>query len=372
MLELAVVVPTLNETENLEPLVERLERALAGIEWEVVFVDDDSPDGTADRARRLALANPRVRVLERIGRQGLASACIEGMLATAAPYVAVMDADLQHDEAILPEMLRLLQQERLDLVVGSRSGADGGLGGRSRRRRLATRLGGWIARRLCRLSLADPLSGFFVLDRRFLQEVAGDLSGIGFKILVDLLASARRPVRLREVRYRFRERLHGRSKLDVNTLLEYLVLVCDKLLGTLVPARFVVFSLVGSLGVLVHLAVVGLLLRRGMDFLPAQAAATVLAMTSNFALNNRLTFRDLRLSGWGFLRGLASFYAACAVGALVNFQFAGYLYQQGLPWYVAAGCGLAVGSVWNYGVSSVLTWRRVRARRRSPLPPAPG
>jgi dolichol-phosphate mannosyltransferase len=126
--ELAVVIPTLNERDNVPLVVQRLNRVLAGIAWEAVFVDDDSPDGTADAVRALARQQGNIRCVQRLGRRGLSSACIEGILSTAAPYVAVMDGDLQHDEALLPQMLAKIKAEHLDIVVASRHVADGSLG----------------------------------------------------------------------------------------------------------------------------------------------------------------------------------------------------------------------------------------------------
>ncbi len=365
MPELAVIIPTLNEIENIDPIVARLDAVLKGVDWEVVFVDDDSQDGTAEHVRELGAKRPDVRVLHRIGRSGLASACIEGMLATSAPYLAVMDADLQHDESLLPEMLALVKRENLDIVVGSRNVGTGSMGEFAAHRQALSRLGARFSTLVCRCELTDPMSGFFLLRRQFFESVVRRLSGIGFKILVDLLASAQAPVRLRELPYRFRNRERGESKLDFNTALEYFLLLADKLFGEVIPARFLAFALVGSFGVVIYLSILGLLYRRaGMPFIEAQGVATVFAMTMNFLLNNMLTFRDLRLRGWNVLKGLATFYLACTVGSVANIALADFCMNRGLPWYLAAVIGLMVGSVWNFGVTSVITWRRLRRRAR--------
>jgi dolichol-phosphate mannosyltransferase len=358
-LDLAVVIPTYNERENVPRVVEALSRALAAVEWEAIFVDDHSPDGTAGLVRELALQNPRVRVLERIGRRGLSSACIEGALATAAPYLAVMDADMQHDEAILPKMLERLKREHLDIIVASRNTAGGSMGKFAQSRLRLSELGTRISRLVCGREVSDPMSGFFLLDRNFFELVVGRLTGTGFKILVDLLASSPRPVRLAEIPYRFRDRQLGVSKLDVNAELEYLFLVVDKMVGRAIPTRFVVFVLVGSLGLVVHLGVLALLHYRTLiDFSSEQALATIVAMACNFLLNNAVTFRDRRLKGWRLLRGLLYFYVACSVGAIINISFAEFLNQRGVPWYLAGVSGMAISSVWNYGVNTVITWRR--------------
>lgn len=357
--ELSVIVPTFDERDNVGPLVARLDACLAGIAWEVIFVDDDSPDGTAAVVRELGARDRRVRCIQRLGRRGLASACIEGMLASAAPYLAVMDADLQHDESLLPAMLATLEQGDVDIVIGSRHVAGGGLGswdgGRATLSRLATRL----SRLILPAELRDPMSGFFMLRREAFEAAVPRLSGIGFKILLDLFASAPRPLRFKELPYEFRPRAAGRSKLDQHAAWDYAMLLLDKLVGTWVPVRLVAFALVGGVGIGVHLSVLALLFAAlGLGFVASQTVATLVAMTSNFALNNLLTYRDRRLVGWQWLRGWASFTLACGIGVLANVGVAAWLFRaMDTFWLVSALAGIVVGLVWNYAVTSVYTWR---------------
>ncbi|HET7106184.1 MAG TPA: glycosyltransferase family 2 protein [Candidatus Acidoferrum sp.] len=361
-IELAVVVPTFKERENVTLLVKALEAVLHGIEWEVIFVDDNSPDGTAEQVRSIASRDRRIRIIERVGRRGLSSACIEGMLSTPAPYIAVIDGDMQHDESVLPLMLDRIKADQLDIVVGSRKIPGGSMGEFAAGRVALSNLGSRISALVCHCEIADAMSGFFLLDRKYFQEVVRRLTGRGFKILVDLLASSNRPVRVAEVPYRFRNRQLGESKLDVNVELEYLFLVVDKVIGNYVPTRFVLFVLVGLLGVFVHLSCLGVLFRiENVNFALSQAVATWLAMTSNFLLNNVVTFRDRRLRGARFVLGLITFYLACSVGALMNVSFANYLHRASVPWYLAGAAGMAISSVWNYAANTVLTWRRSRA-----------
>jgi dolichol-phosphate mannosyltransferase len=358
-LELAVIIPTYNERANVLVLLGKLDRALEGLVWEAVFVDDHSPDGTAALLRDEARANPRVRVLERIGRRGLSSACVEGMLSSAAPYLAVMDADLQHDETQLPAMLDLIRDRALDVVVASRNLHAGGMGDFARSREQLSHLGRRISRLVCRCDITDAMSGFFLVEANFLRALAPRLSATGFKILVDILATSERPPRIEEVPYIFRTRQAGESKLDSSVQLEFLFLILDKLVGRWVPTRFALYLCVGLLGVGVHLAVLALLYGRGMaSFTKAQVVATLVAMTSNFLLNNFATFRDKRLRGVRLLTGLLKFYAACSVGALTNVAFASFLIHRGVPWLLAGVCGTVISSVWNYGVNTVFTWRR--------------
>lgn len=356
-IELTVVIPSFDERENVGPLLERLEAALDGVEWEAVWVDDDSMDGTAAKVRELARLNRRVRCLQRIGRRGLSTAVVEGMLTSSAPFLAVIDADLQHDERLLPEMLAILRRGEHDIVVGSRYAGGGGVGNWNERRASASRLATRLSRLVISSELADPMSGFFMITRPAFEATVRRLSGQGFKILLDLFASTPRPFRFKELPYTFRNRMYGESKLDALVMWEYLMLLLDKLLGGVVPVRFVLFGVVGSTGVLVHLIALRLSLVL-LSFPAAQAVATVVAMTGNFILNNVLTYRDRRLRGWRFLRGLLSFYAVCGLGALAGVGVASAAFARNYNWWVSGLAGAAIGVVWNYVVSSLVTWGR--------------
>jgi len=361
--ELSVIVPTFNERENIEELVRRLEHALTGIAWEVIFVDDDSPDETAELVRSISLSNPRVRVLHRIGRRGLATACVEGMLASSAPYLAVMDADLQHDERILPQMLAALKTDGLDMAVGSRYVSGGGTGGWVSHREKMSRFATSLSKLVVKADLRDPMSGFFMLQRGVIHEAAKNLSGIGFKILLDIFASIKRPLAFREIPYTFRARHAGESKLDSTAVWEYLMMLLDKMIGRYIPVRFIPFALVGGAGVFVHMFVLWLLFRSlHFQFVVGQSAAALVAMTFNFFLNNMLTYRDRRLRGWQVLRGWFSFTIACSLGAVANVGIATYLFRSEvlghIGWVLSAIAGILVGAVWNYAVTSVYTWNK--------------
>jgi dolichol-phosphate mannosyltransferase len=357
--ELSVVIPTLNERDNIESLVGLLDAVLDTVNWEAIFVDDDSPDGTAERIRKISRRDRRVRCLQRIGRRGLTTACIEGALAASAPYIAVMDADMQHDEKLLPKMLAILKSEPVDLVVGSRYVAGAGIGAWDTVRANMTTVATRLSRIICKADIADPMSGFFMLRREVLEEALRRLSGQGFKILLDILASSPRPLRFKELPYEFRERQRGESKLDALVAWEYMMLIADKLIGHIVPVRFALFAFVGSIGLLIHMAVLWFALTvAGAGFNSAQASAAVAAMTSNFFINNLFTYRDRRLRGLAVLRGLLTFYAICALGAVANVGIAGYLFSRNEVWWLAGLAGIVVGSVWNYAISSVFTWKQ--------------
>jgi dolichol-phosphate mannosyltransferase len=361
LLRLSIVVPTFNESRNVRELLCRLEATLGASGWEVIFVDDDSPDGTATEVRDIARTDPRVRCLQRIGRRGLSSACIEGMLATSAPTIAVMDADLQHDETILPRMLAEIEQGGADVVVGTRYSSGGSTGDWNASRKAMSRVATLTSRVILRQPVSDPMSGFFMLQRKVLDSTARGLSGLGFKILLDILATAKQPLCLVEVPYRFRERFAGESKLDGMVIWEYGMLLADKTIGRFLPVRFLAFSIIGVLGVFIHIIILTLALKiLGLSFTTAQSAAAGTAMVFNFALNNVLTYRDRRLRRWAWFKGLFSFVIACSIGALANVGIATYLFENRAQWMLAALAGVLVGAVWNYAVTQLYTWSKAR------------
>ncbi len=358
-LELAVILPTYNERGNLRALVDRLAAALGTTAWEAVVVDDNSPDGTADEARAIAAADPRVRVIERIGRRGLASAAIEGMCSTAAPVVAVMDADHQHDPALLPGMLAAITSGDCDLAYASRfcEGASTAAWNRPDRER-ASGFANALARKVTGVTLSDPMSGYFMMRTSDLRATAPKLSGVGFKILLDILATAETPMKVKEFPLEFAARAEGESKLDRTVVFEFLVGLYDKWLGRIIPTRFALFGTIGALGVIVHMAVLALLLQVAhVPFLAGQTLAAIVAMTFNFVLNNSLTYADKRLKGFApLLRGWAKFALTCSVGLLANIGVAAFLVRSGVHQYPAALAGIVMAAVWNYALSSRFVW----------------
>ncbi len=357
--DLAIIIPTLNEQGNVAELVRRLVVCLDGLRWEVIFVDDDSSDGTRAAIAELAAADSRVRLLHRVGRRGLSSACIEGMLSSLAPVLAVMDADLQHDEALLPDMFEVLRQDQADLVIGSRYVDGGSVGGWRRDRRRISSIATVLSQKLLKVEVADPMSGFFMLKRGVLEQALPCLSGKGFKILLDILASAHEPVRVRELPFVFRNRVSGESKLDSMVIYEYGLLLYEKLFGHVVPVRFLMFVSVGAIGAVLHLAVLGAALNlAGAAFVTGQTLAAVAAMVLNFSLNNLFTHRDLRLRGVRLAGGLFRFMAVCAVGAVASVGIGSLLNGHGVPWWMAGLMGATFGAVWNYAVTTILVWKR--------------
>jgi dolichol-phosphate mannosyltransferase len=361
-LEVAVVVPTLNEAANVEALIAQLSVVLAGRGWEVVFVDDNSADGTSDVVRRIGQSSRHVRIVQRVGRRGLSSAVVEGILATAAPIVAVMDGDLQHGEDALPRLIAAVEGgvdgTGADIAVGTRYADGGSTGNWDARREAMSRLATRLGQVALGTSVSDPMSGFFAIRRAAFESALPRLSAIGFKILLDILASAPHPLRVAEVPYTFRERTAGESKIGARVLADYAELIADKTIGRFVPVRLLKFLMVGGMGVFVHLAVLSALLNAGNVFLTAQTGAVVTAIAFNFFLNNSFTYADRKLKGWGIARGLASFYAISALGAVANIGIGNWMAGQDERWWVAGVAGVLVGAIWNFAMSSALTWKK--------------
>jgi dolichol-phosphate mannosyltransferase len=357
---LSIIVPVLNEAPNIRPFVEELECCLDDEAWEIIFVDDDSSDNTQQVVAALAKKRSNIRLLERVGRHGLASACIEGLCSSLAPYLAVMDADLQHDPRILQKMLNALRNGSYNLAIGSRYLEGGGTGDWSKRRRRYSDVATLASKIVTHhTDITDPMSGFFMVKRELFRETVDHLCGKGFKILLDLLSSAKSEVHPIELPYTFRNRLGGESKLSFSIILEFAILLLDKTFGKIVPYRFILFVLVGCSGAILHLTILGsLFLGARVSFPLAQSVASLIAMILNFTFNNSFTHRDRRFTGSKFFAGLLGFIAVCSIGAFVNVEIASYFYGISVSWWISGLLGALIGSVWNYAVSATLVWKR--------------
>ncbi len=355
---LSVVIPTYRESANVPVVFERVKVALEGLPWEMIVVDDDSPDGTSDVAFGLAVADRRMRCLRRVNRTGLAGAVIEGWMSSSADLVAVMDGDLQHDDRILPKMYHSLVAGMGNLAIGTRV-SDGTEGGLSPARQRLSDFGKWFFQRIAGAPVADPMSGFFMIRRDIVTRLASRLSPDGFKILVDVILSAGGGLKIVEVPYRFRKRIAGESKLTPLVGLDFLGLVAHHASGGVLPVRFVLFTLIGAFGLIVH--ILALLAFRYLlgpsDFTSGQAVATLVAMASNFILNNEITYRSHRYRGLGMIKGFVGFALGCSVGAFANIDVASSLYKTNQTWWLAGLSGALLSVVWNYAVSTNLVWR---------------
>ena len=356
--ELTLVIPCYNEAANVVPLIEGVRRALDGMRWEIVFVDDDSPDGTSRAVERCACEDPRIRLIRRVGRRGLSSAVIEGALSSTAPVIAVMDGDLQHDEGILRDLVVPLLENRADIAVASRHVEGGDSSGLANRwRHLLSQAGIRLAQSILAMPLSDPMSGFFALRREMFDRAVPRLTGTGFKILLEIVLSVPEKVRLVEVPFVFRPRVAGESKLSPLVMVQFLGMLIERACGGWLPTRFIIFAAVGLVGIAVNLVVSELARYAGADFRVGQIIGTACAILANFQLNNRITYLDRPLRGRRWLPGLLIFVIGATIGAFGNIGVAQLLYETHGHWSRASAAGAVIGVVWNYAIASTLVWR---------------
>ncbi|NBR12924.1 MAG: glycosyltransferase, partial [Alphaproteobacteria bacterium] len=292
---------------------------------------------TSEEIKMIAAKDSRVRGIRRVGRRGLSGASIEGMLSSSAPYVAVMDGDLQHDERVLVRMLALIRAPNVDLVIATREREGSHITGLSDKRSFVSDFGRFLSRLVIKNDVKDPMSGFFMIRREVVERAAPKLATEGFKILADILATTEGPLQIRETPYVFRERQHGESKLDARVAFDYLGFLLHHLTGRLVPIRFFLFGLVGALGVVVHLAA----LRLALSSLPS------------------LGFDGAQITaGLQFLVGFILFALSCSIGLVANVGIARVIYSDGQIWWLAGLAGAVTGSVFNYVTSGLFVWRK--------------
>lgn len=365
--ELTVIVPTLNESGNVSLLYSKIANTLKGSNFAVLFVDDDSQDGTINEINTLIAKHNNVQLIRRINRRGISSAFIEGVFSSSSKYIAIIDADLQHEESLLSEMLYKLKTQKLDIIIASRFKdlSDRKVVGLSGAREQMSRFGNALCGLVSGAHLTDPLTGFFMIRKPLMDKIIYKLSGVGFKIMLDIFATCKNEkikLRFQEIHMNFRKRNKGKSKLDIVILYEFALLIFDKLFGKFIPIRFVLFLIVGLTGLCIHTAILSALMNfSNASFYISQLISTIIAMTSNFFVNNSFTYRDKRLKGTSQLvKGLLSFYLACSFGAFINVTTANFLYDKKIYWLLSGVIGSIIGATWNYGISSYFTWGKTK------------
>lgn len=359
-----VVICTLDEHEAIGGVLDDVIADLAGVRHEIIVVDDSLDDATAQVVLGRARRHPTVRLIRRNGGGGLASAAIAGWDVARGETLAIMDGDGQHDPRLIRRMLERMAQGAADVVVASRYLDDNG-SGLSGLRHWGSLAGVMASSLLLGLRLADPLSGCFVMTRAWYETARPRLSGLGFKILIDVVASTRHRPRLEQVPTALRPRVGGLSKLDLRVVFDLLALLVEKRTGGALSARMTQFMFVGVTGLLVHLTVLSTGRALGAPFWLGQSSAIFLAMNWNFMLNNGLTFRDHRLHGRALWQGLVSFYVACLSGAVISEVGGAGLHALGVPWFAAGVAGAVAGAFWNYRAVQRLTWRPAKAARQA-------
>lgn len=355
--ELCVIVPTFNERGNIDELAARVGAALTGIHWEMIVVDDDSPDGTAAYVRALHRRDPRIRVIRRIGRRGLSSACIEGMLSSGARHFAVIDADLQHDPSLLRDMIETLRSGEVDLVCASRHIEGGSIGDWSRHRAASSRLATWAARAVADVPLSDPMSGYFAVRREVVDRVAPQLSGIGFKLLLDIVLSAGPSLRVREIPLTFGFRAHGESKLSPRVIWDYCMMLADHRTGGRLPLGMLSYGAIATIALAAHMLCLWLAVDLyGLALATAQGIAAVIACIATYGIREALSYH--RRGSWRWYLGLLPFLASCVPGVAGSVLLATWVSGLGANAFGAGLCGALIGLWWNYGAADRHGWTR--------------
>ncbi len=358
---LTIIIPTFNEFENVDKIIEKLKKVLYNrISYKIIFVDDNSNDGTSDKIKQYQKENSNIELILRIGRRGLAGACIEGIANSKSELIAIMDCDLQHDENKIPEMVDLFNQSsELDLVVGSRHTKDGiSSTGFSKVRSYGSIIATKITQILLRIKVSDPMSGFFMVRRKSIFPIIQKLQPDGFKILADIIACNRGKWVIKEIGYTFRKRVAGNSKMNFSVLLELIALIVSHLSFRYLSMRFVMFGMVGTSGIIVQVLSTFILITfLDYNFIVSHFLSVMIAMTSNFTLNNIITFKDRSLSGYRYFKGLISFYVVCSAGAFLNIASADFLYKELEIWIISSIIGAFIGAIWNFLSSSIVTWK---------------
>jgi dolichol-phosphate mannosyltransferase len=360
-MRLSIVLPTYNERGNIEPLLAQLLQLEQRFKLEILVVDDDSADGTAELVRQLAHDQPAIRLIRRVGRAGLASAIKEGLLDATGDVALVMDSDGQHEPSSVLRAVQALQEGDLDLVIGSRFHPEAEIRGLSGRRERGSTWANACARfSLPRAyaGLSDFMSGFFALRLDAALPLVRAVDVNGFKFLYELLAVSQGRLRAADIPLTFQPRTSGSSKLDLAIFWDFLISILHSLSFRLLPRRAISFGLVGASGVLVQLAVTYLLMAIGpLGFEQALPVGVVVAASSNYLINNALTFRFQRLQGLALLRGLLKFLLVASLPVLANVGLASAYYSfvaRDTLWAQLAG--ILVVFVWNYAASSRFVW----------------
>ena len=358
---ISIVIPTFNEIRNISEIINQLLILDFSSDLEIIIVDDNSSDGTADKVRQLVHNDKRIRLINRVGRSGLSSAIKEGCLCASGELVVVMDADGQHDPSYIRKALKFIESSKVDIVVGSRFTTGSRIRGLSKSRER----GSSLANSLARLSLygyysylSDYMSGFLVFNRKVCIEFIEKIDVNGFKFFYELLAVSKGKLKVDEIPILFKERLYGSSKLDLPVVWDFLISLIHSFIRRIIPRRAVSFALVGSIGVFVQLFTIYFLMGvLNLAFEQVLPVGVIVAASSNFIINNLLTFRINRLVGKSFFFGLFKFLLVSSLPIIANIGVTNLFYSQlSVNTFISQIGGILVVFIWNYAASSKVVW----------------
>ncbi len=353
---ISIIVPTYNERDNIEELVSRISKALEGYEFEIIIVDDDSPDKTWEKAQELAQKYP-LRVIRRTKEKGLSSAVIRGFKEAKGDIFVVMDADLQHPPEVIPKLIEAIESGA-DIAIGSRYVKGGKVENWYWWRKLISKgaiMIGRVALPKIR-NIKDPVSGFFAIRRDVVENIA--LNPVGFKILLEILIKGKYS-KVVEIPYTFGLRYAGESKLSQKQIFNYLRHLYRLMKWEGEIDRLIKFSIVGMSGIVVNQFFLWLFVEKVFgnrleSYMLSNILATELAILNNFTWNDLWTFKDLKNKP--LYKRLLSFHLAALTGAVVQWVIFGVLVYLGMHYLIANLIGIGLSFVVRFLVNRHVTW----------------
>ncbi|MCP5503030.1 MAG: glycosyltransferase family 2 protein [Leptospiraceae bacterium] len=372
MADFSLIIPTFNEKDNICILIPKLKELFIqnSISYEIIVVDDDSPDLTWKIARDKFEDDISVRVIRRVGKKGLSSAVIDGMSVARGKYLGVIDADMQHDESILPRMLK--EMEEYEVVIGSRKVEDGGYGEWGFIRKMMSKGATLVAKIFLPIPVKDPMSGFFIVRKELFDELVSSINPRGFKILLEFIGR-KKQVKAKEVGYVFRTRQYGTTKMSSSVIQNYLAALYDIRFGKYISLTFLVYAFVGLIGLAINFSI-----RKTSAFVFADEqnqsplsipvlSGFIASLFSNYILNNIWTFKQFRISGvLQQIKGFITFSLISVLGLLIQLSVWNFLLQihnitfmnPAENWlsYFYNFVGIVVATASNYYLNKNITW----------------
>jgi len=356
--DLSIVIPTYNEASNIIAIIESINSTLGDVaSYEIIVVDDNSKDKTWELAEQYADKYKNITCFRRITSKGLSSAVIDGFMISRGKFISVIDADLQHDESILPKMLNYCHNGA-DLAIGSRYCQDGSTGEWGLIRKLISKVATKISQKIGNIYMSDPMSGFFMIRRDVFLNVVDKLNAKGYKILLDIVSQLdASKINMIEVPYTFKKRSRGESKLTPEVVFQLIDFIYLKIVGNYIPIEYVKFVTVGAIGAVVHFTILYLMhIVFDNNYQNALIIAIEFSLIINYFINNLWTFKEKTHTGLKKIIGLVKFNILSGVGGIISYYISISLFDSGVNWIFASTIGAIVASLWNYNLNKILTW----------------
>ena len=360
MKSISIIIPTFNEIQNIIPLVQKIKVSLnSKINWEIIFVDDNSPDKTYEKIKSLKKDYSNIKVIKRLNERGLAGAVLTGLNSCSYEQIIIMDADLQHDPIFILKLLNKMYQNEASIVVASRFIKDSKSNNFHILREIGSKTMIKVFNLFSSIKLYDPMSGFFIIKKDLFLKISKNLSSDGYKILADIILNIPKNVKVSQIPIDFKQRHAGESKMNLKVLWDLLLVIIHSFLKKYVPREYLSYIGVGMIGLSFHVMSLYLLYKIiDISFLISHLIATLIAIFVNYTLNNILTFYNNNLMGIKWLLGLINYYIFCSYGIFISFAIAKTLIGFNFNWFIAGLVGAFTASVWNFSMSKFIIWHK--------------